>query len=58
MTQKSLIPLTGTMMLTGVGIMFYGLQQLSPVLFFEGVFLVWLGFSITVNVWELNRLET
>lgn len=58
MPQKTLYPLTGTMMLTGVGIMLYGLHQLSPVLFFEGLFLVWLGFSITVNVWELNRLET
>lgn len=57
MTGKALYPLTGTMMLLGMAVMMYGLQQLSPILFFEGVFLAWLGFSITVNVWEANRLD-
>ena len=44
------------MMLMGVGAMLYGLSQLSPLLFFEGLFLMWLGFSITVNMWESSRL--
>lgn len=57
MTGKALYPLTGTMILLGTAVMMYGLQQLSPILFFEGVFLAWLGFSITVNVWEANRLD-
>lgn len=57
MTMKALYPLTGTMMLMGTGVMLYGLQELSPILFFEGLFLIWLGFSITVNVWEASRLE-
>jgi hypothetical protein len=50
--------LTGSMMLLGTGVMLYGLQEFSPVLFFEGIFLVWLGFTITVNMWEAKRLDT
>jgi hypothetical protein len=57
MTLKALYPFTGSMMLIGTAVMLYGLQDLSPVLFFEGAFLAWLGFSITVNVWEANRLD-
>jgi hypothetical protein len=57
MTLKALYPLTGTMMLMGTAAMLYGLQQLSPIVFLEGIFLLWLGFSITVNTWEVNRLD-
>jgi hypothetical protein len=58
MSLKPLYPLTGTMMLLGTGAMLYGLQSLSPIVFLEGIFLVWMGFWITVNIWEANRLDT
>lgn len=58
MSLQSLYPLTGTMMLVGSVVILYGLSEFSPILLLEGVFLVWLGFSITANVWELNRLDT
>jgi hypothetical protein len=57
MTLNALYPFTGSIMMIGTVVMLYGLQALSPILFFEGVFLTWLGFSITANVWEANRLD-
>ena len=52
MSVKALYPFTGTIMVIGLGAMAFGVQQLSPILFFEGVFLLWLGFTITVNMME------
>lgn len=52
MSVQALYPFTGTIMVIGLGAMAFGVQQLSPILFFEGVFLLWLGFTITVNMME------
>lgn len=57
MLLKTLYPFTGTIMLMGTGVMLYGLQEGSPALFLEGILLIWLAFSITVNVWDANRLD-
>jgi hypothetical protein len=57
MTLKALYPLTGTMMLMGITAMLYGVHELSPIIVLEGVVLLWLGFTITVNTWELNRVD-
>jgi hypothetical protein len=52
MSVQALYPFTGTIMVIGLGAMAYGVQSLSPILFFEGVFLLWLGFSLMVNIME------
>jgi uncharacterized membrane protein len=58
MSFKALYPLTGTMMLIGILAMAYGMQSMSITIFLEGIFLMWLSFSITSSVWEAQRLET
>ena len=52
MSLKALYPLTGTIMMIGMSATLYGIHSVSPSIFFEGVFLMWLGFSLTVNLWE------
>ena len=36
----------------------YGIHTMSFSIFIEGLFLLWLGFSLTVNAMELQRMET
>jgi len=55
MSLNALYPLTGSMMLIGIGAIVYGIQFLSLILFLQGLFLVWEGFRITVTIWEANR---
>ena len=55
MSLNALYPLTGSMMLIGIGAMLYGIQSLSLIVFLQGLFLVWEGFRITVSIWEANR---
>jgi hypothetical protein len=57
MSLKTLYPLTGTIMMIGMTATLYGIHSFSPIIFFEGVFLMWLGFSLTANIWEAQRLE-
>lgn len=45
-------------MLIGILAMAYGMQSMSITIFLEGIFLMWLSFSITSSVWEAQRLET
>jgi hypothetical protein len=57
MSLNALYPLTGSMMLIGIVAMLYGIQSLYLIVFLEGLFLVWEGFRITVNIWEANHGE-
>jgi hypothetical protein len=57
MSFRALYPFSGTIMLIGLAAWFYGIVQASPLMFVEGVFLIWLGFVITMNAWEGNRVE-
>ena len=57
MSFKALYPLTGTIMMIGMTATLYGIHSLSFSIFIEGVFLMWLGFSLTANIWEAHRLE-
>jgi hypothetical protein len=56
--MNTIYPLTGTMMIMGIGAILYGIHSFSFSIFIEGVFLLWLGFSISVNLWEGHRLTT
>jgi len=58
MSMKTLYPLTGTIMMIGMTATLYGIHSLSFSIFVEGLFLMWLGFSLTANIWEHQRLET
>ena len=57
MSLKVLYPLTGTIMMIGMSATLYGIHSFSFSIFIEGVFLMWLGFSLTANIWETQRLE-
>ncbi len=58
MSMKALYPITGTIMLIGMTATLYGIHSLSFSIFVEGLFLMWLGFSLTANIWEDQRLMT
>jgi hypothetical protein len=58
MSLKALYPLTGTIMIMGLAASLYGVQSGSFPVFIEGVFLMWLSFSLTINIWETQRLPS
>jgi hypothetical protein len=56
--MRKLYGLTGSMMMVGLGAALYGIHTSSFSIFVEGLFLLWLGFSITTNMMEAYRLES
>lgn len=56
MSAHPLYPISGSIMLVGVAALFYGASTASLTVVLEGLFLLWLGFKITVSVCEGNRL--
>lgn len=44
-----LYSITGIIMIIGLIAFLYGIQTLSFTLFIEGIFLLWIGFSITTH---------
>jgi hypothetical protein len=57
MSAQALYPISGLIILIGVGALFYGASTASLTVILEGLFLLWTGFKITVSVWEGNRLD-
>lgn len=55
MSVRSLYPLTGTLVLIATGALLYGLHSSSPIMFVEGLFLMWIGIQITMNAWDSTR---
>jgi hypothetical protein len=56
MSYLGVYSLTGLIYLLGFFATLYGIVSFSPILFIEGVFLLWVGFSLTANVMEAARL--
>lgn len=56
MSYSTIYSLTGVIFLIGFLAEIYGLSTYSPTLMIEGVFLLWLGFSLTANALEAARL--
>jgi hypothetical protein len=58
MYSTALYSLSGTITLLGTAAFLYGLASHDFVFLSEGGFLMWLGFSITVNAMELMRVPS
>lgn len=50
--MKALYSISGTITLIGVAATLYGISTSSFPMFIEGVFLTWLGFTLTTNMIE------
>ena len=57
MFYKGLYSITGIIMILGFLIMLYGIHIFSLSIFIEGFFLLWIGFSLTANMMEHQRLD-
>ncbi len=47
---QALYPLTGTILIVGLGAVAYGLQIGSILMVLEGLFLAWLGFDLSLKI--------
>lgn len=47
---QALYPITGTILIVGLSAVAYGLQNGYLFIVAEGVFLAWLGFSLSIRV--------
>ncbi len=57
MSYRMVYSLTGVILLIGFLAALYGVQTFSPSIFIEGVFLLWIGFSLTANAMDAARLS-
>jgi hypothetical protein len=47
---QALYPLTGTIVIVGLGAVAYGLQGGSSLMILEGFFLAWVGFDLSLKI--------
>lgn len=47
---QALYPITGTILIVGLSAVAYGLQGGHLLIVLEGIFLAWLGFSLSLRV--------
>lgn len=55
MVSTAIYSLSGTISVIGTAAFLYGLVTHDFICLGEGLFLIWLGFSITVNAMEMIR---
>ena len=53
--MNAIYPFSGTIMMIGMIAILYGIHSVSFTLLIEGFFLLWLGFSITVSIWDARH---
>lgn len=58
MTNKDIYPLTGTMFVMGITAIVYGIYSSSAFIVLQGLYLLWLAITTTLQVIEAQRLET
>jgi hypothetical protein len=56
MSSQMLYSLTGLILIIGFLATVYGIHTLSPILFIEGSFLLWIGVHLTSNAMDAARL--
>ena len=55
--MKPLYGLTSTIMVVGLFAFLYGMYSMSFSIFIEGLFLLWLGFRLTIHAIDNQQLD-